>query len=108
MTPLGHSHSHPHISAQGAHIENRPGEFETMPMVTPHAKFEVSMMIRLGCRGGGLKTIYNILYSVQPCTRGAEIQNEEGPKTLAPPQTAQTTRTNGMFRVAFCSLGLYN
>ena len=47
---------HPHISAQGALIDNRPGELETMPMVTIHAKFEVSMMIHVGCRGGGLKT----------------------------------------------------
>ena len=47
---------HPHISAQGALIENRLDELETMPMVTIHAKFEVSMMIHVGCRGGGLKT----------------------------------------------------
>ena len=63
--PQGY-HTPPHISAQGALIENRLDELETMPMVTIHAKFEVSMMIRMACRGGGLKTIYIILYSVQP------------------------------------------
>ena len=56
FNPPGRSHPHPYFSAQGALIQNRPDSVKTMPMVTLYAKFEVSTMIRLGCRRGGLKT----------------------------------------------------
>ena len=41
---------HPHISATGQLIKNRLDGPKTMPMVTLHVKFQVFMMIRLGCR----------------------------------------------------------
>ena len=47
--------NHPHISAQGWNFKNRSGDTEWLHLRTAHAKFQAFTMIRLGCRGGGLK-----------------------------------------------------
>ena len=42
----------PHISTLGQLIKNRLDGPTIRPKMSVHAKFQVCMMIRLGCRGG--------------------------------------------------------
>ena len=64
MTPSGAAPPHPHILAQGKHIKNRLDGPKTTPPRTKHAKFQASIMFRLGCRGGWVKK-WGVTFSIQ-------------------------------------------
>ena len=57
-----------HISASRTKFKNRLGGPKSSPLGTYHAKFGISSMFRLGCRGGGSKMLLHILYSEETCT----------------------------------------
>ena len=66
----GGTPAHPQISAQGQLIKNRLDSSKSSPLRTYHAKFGVSGLFRLGCRGGGSKMLLHILYSEKTCIFG--------------------------------------
>ena len=68
---------YPHISALGWHIKNRPDDPKTMPPVTYHAKFQVSIMIRIGCRGGWVNKPYTQFIFGRNLYRKVKIENWE-------------------------------
>ena len=54
----------PHILAQGRHIKNRLDGPKITPLRTKHAKFQASIMFRLGCRGGWVKK-WGVTFSIR-------------------------------------------
>ena len=64
LTPSGAAPPHPHILAQGKHIKNRLDGPKTTPPRTKHAKFQASIMFRLGCRGGWVKK-WGVTFSIR-------------------------------------------
>ena len=75
--PPGVPPPHPHISATGQLIKNRLDGPKTMPMVTLHVKFQVFMMIRLGCTVWWVGKWHIASYNPSEPVDNAQIQTTE-------------------------------